>query len=161
MQRRPETSATGKFSSVMIPDDANILSAVKKCYNRKSCFRASTDAKNVSNCGFCAFIHCPTKAIQQETRSCLTRFERQDNKKRKAIQQELVGNPYCFARRRFRRMVGRGIEKRHKSMIVNTLHQSNEKRPKLPKEWASEKAARSFGSFGQLRMQISSTYPQK
>ena len=90
-------------------DDANIFQTVKNYYNRKLRFRTIVDAKNVAHSAFYAFIHCPTMAIQQEQHSRLTRFEWQFNKNRYAIQQESVGNPYCFAMRRFRHGVGRDV----------------------------------------------------
>ena len=134
MQRRPETSATGKFSSVMIPDDANILSAVKKCYNRKSCFRASVDVENVSRSTFCVLIHCPDMAVQQELLSCLTRFGWQFNKNRKTIQQESAGNSCCFARCRFRNIMDCCIAWQCKPMTINMLYCHTEKCSKQSKE---------------------------
>ena len=146
------------FASDMIPDDANIFSVVKNYYNRKSCFRASSDAKNVSHGAFCSFIHCKKMYIQQELQSYLTRFGWQDNNNRKTIQQESVSNPYCFASRRLWHIVGHDIEKQCNSLTINTLNYSVAKCSKLSKEWAREKTARSFDSFGQLKTQISYTF---
>ena len=138
----------------MIPDDANIFSAVKNYYNRKSCFRASADAKNVSHSAFCAFTHCPTMPVQQELHSCLTRFGWQNNNKRKTVQQELVGNSCCFARRRLWRMVDSDMTNQRKSMIISIIRYNIAKRSKLPKEWACKNTARSLDSFGRLKTQI-------